>query len=1662
MFVKELGAMRSSGRHSVGLFVAVVALLGAAALGDTIVVDTTSSVQWLANPSDPGLGETWTQSLFDDSSWTTGSYGIGYDNSGNASGLLATTVPNTSVSVYTRTTFNLAGAGSVGNVYLGVDYDDGWALWINGTEVARSPNMPGGPLDWNTPAGDHESSNFAAPFYEWFDVSSTALALLGNGTNTVALGVWNTGAGSSDLVLAPILVLDKTPQLTRAPYLQRGTHDTMVLNWRTDIPTDSEVLCGTTQGSLGICLQDATPVMDHALELTGLTADTDYWYAVGSIGTIFAGNDPDHRFRTAPLPGVAKPTRVWIIGDSGTADIHARDVRDAYQTFTIGTPTDVWLMLGDNAYNGGTDLEYQAAVFDIYPELLRRTVLWPTFGNHDAVASNAVSRSGPYFSIFDLPAAAEAGGVASGTEVYYSFDYGNIHFVVLDSQTSDRTPGSTMLTWLEADLAATAQDWLVAYWHHAPYSKGSHDSDTETRLVEMRENVVPILEDYGVDLVFTGHSHAYERSFLIDGHYGDSDTFTDGMKVDLGDGDEAGNGAYQKPIAGPDPHRGTVYTVSGNAGQLSGGSLDHPANLVSFVDYGSVVLDVNGLRADVVALDDSGVIRDRFTMTKGMTMLPPVAQIGADPLAGTAPLAVRLIDRSRNVPNMWQWDFENDSVVDSTLESPMHTYTVPGIYSVALAVANANGADQTVAADLICVTAGIPEPVQGLLFDTETDFHWSAAGGAGARYDVVRGDVGQLRAGNLGASQQACPVADTPATSASDPAPVAPGAAAYYLVRARNCAGESGTFDSMSTAQLAPRDVDLQGAGAVCGCGPGEDGDGDGYCANLDNCPGLASADLTDTDADGRGDLCDACPNDSLNDIDLDGVCGDVDNCPTVADPLQLDFDTDLIGDVCDPCTDGDQDTFGDPGFPANTCAQDNCPAVANMSQANDDGDAFGNICDICPNDADNDIDLDGICGDVDNCVTVANAGQLDADVDLVGDACDTCTDLDGDGAGDDGFPANTCPLDNCPGIPNMDQANADNDLLGDVCDSCPIDPGNDFDADGLCADMDNCPVVSNPLQLDDDGDTLGNACDPCPADPLNDIDGDFVCGDVDNCPADANTDQFDFDGDLLGDACDPDDDNDGTSDAGDCAPFNGSLSQPAGPTGNNLRIDETGGATLTWLRGDQGHVNNVYRAVRAVNQPYDGTFACLVPESPARNAIDAQGPMSAMVFYYLVSTRNTCGESAAGFATGGAPVLPAPACPGLFADFDSDGREDLEDNCPLAANPAQTDGDADFVGDLCDNCPADPNPDQADSDGNMVGDACSGPASESSANSTGSSSRCPVGGCSPDDGDPGDVGNTTRGICPNDPDNDIDGDGICGDVDNCPTVANPMQLDADNDLFGDVCDGCPLDPANDFDRDGMCANADNCPYDTNGAQIDGDGDGLGNACDPCPLDPLNDLDGDFVCGDADNCPADANTNQLDADGDLLGDACDSDDDNDGTADADDCAPFNGSLSRPPASIGETLQLVKNGATELTWLRGDQGHVSNLYRAVRAINQPYSDTYGCLLPESPVPGASDAQTPATGMVFCYLVSTRNACGESAAGYPSAGPATQPGPACPGLFADFDGDGRIDLEDNCPLVANPVQIDGDGDFVGDLCDNCTAVPNPDQADGDGDTVGDACE
>lgn len=408
-----------------------------------------------------------------------------------------------------------------------------------------------------------------------------------------------------------------SPILTRNPYLQLSTPSSITIRWHTDIPTDSRVRFGASVGNLTFTVDNQTLTTKHEVLLTGLDSGTTYFYSVGTTTQTLAGDDANHYLKTSPAVGSTDPVRIWVIGDSGVGLEDSRNVRDVFLAHTADRPADVWITLGDNAYPIGSESEYQRKLFDIYPTILRTTPLWPSIGNHDALSADSPSQTGVYFETFSLPRDAQAGGVASGTEAYYSFDYANIHFICLDTSETSYIIGSPMLTWLAADLAATTQQWAIAYFHHPPYSDG-HDSDTQQNLIRVRQNIAPILEAAGVDLVLSGHSHSYERSFLLNQHYGFSNTLTPEMLIDAGDGREDGDGPYTKSASGLSPNSGTVYAVAGNAGMITPQTLNHPTMYTSIVKAGSMVIDITSNRLDAISINDEGIINDYFTILKAL------------------------------------------------------------------------------------------------------------------------------------------------------------------------------------------------------------------------------------------------------------------------------------------------------------------------------------------------------------------------------------------------------------------------------------------------------------------------------------------------------------------------------------------------------------------------------------------------------------------------------------------------------------------------------------------------------------------------------------------------------------------------------------------------------------------------------------------------------------------------------------------------------------------------------------------------------------------------------------------------------------------------------------------------------------------------------------
>lgn len=177
-----------------------------------------------------------------------------------------------------------------------------------------------------------------------------------------------------------------------------------------------------------------------------------------------------------------------------------------------------------------------------------------------------------------------------------------------------------MYTWLQADLAANSQRWTIVYFHHTPYTKGTHDSDTGIEMVNMRTNIIPLLESYHVDLVLGGHSHINERSYLIKGHYGLASTFNSSMKI------STATNAFVKSS----PFDGTVYAVCGTSGQSPGATqASYPMPCMYYNNNSlncSVVIDVNGDYLSCKYLTSSGTIADQFSITKiGVRQSGPVS-----------------------------------------------------------------------------------------------------------------------------------------------------------------------------------------------------------------------------------------------------------------------------------------------------------------------------------------------------------------------------------------------------------------------------------------------------------------------------------------------------------------------------------------------------------------------------------------------------------------------------------------------------------------------------------------------------------------------------------------------------------------------------------------------------------------------------------------------------------------------------------------------------------------------------------------------------------------------------------------------------------------------------------------------------------------------------
>ena len=299
--------------------------------------------------------------------------------------------------------------------------------------------------------------------------------------------------------------------LLRGPYLQSLTNNSIKIMWRTSDSSNSVVRYGDSPSSLTNIITDNARLKNHIVKISGLSSKTKYYYSVGYDATVLAGGNEQHHFVTAINPGDSTTGfKFWVTGDFGGGNNEQIKVRRWFENYLQSNVVDSWLWLGDNVYNDGTDAEYSAKVFDNvygYDSIFRFLPFYPIPGNHDYNSVNgtedASTHRGPYFDMVEVFKNGEMGGIPSNMEAYYSYDYGNTHFLALNSEMYrvlafwDVLPTAIQFkNWLINDLKNSGGKFKVAYWHQPPYSKGSHDSDDfwEVFMIAMREKVVPILE----------------------------------------------------------------------------------------------------------------------------------------------------------------------------------------------------------------------------------------------------------------------------------------------------------------------------------------------------------------------------------------------------------------------------------------------------------------------------------------------------------------------------------------------------------------------------------------------------------------------------------------------------------------------------------------------------------------------------------------------------------------------------------------------------------------------------------------------------------------------------------------------------------------------------------------------------------------------------------------------------------------------------------------------------------------------------------------------------------------------------------------------------------------------------------------------------------------
>jgi len=313
---------------------------------------------------------------------------------------------------------------------------------------------------------------------------------------TILLWILLLGAVAAALYAAAPWLLPA--RIREGPFVQMAGPDAVTLIWYTTRPVECGVVLADGAEHFMPAAATASDGYRYRVRLTGLMPGQRYPYRVRAGRRYLTSA---LLFETARVAD--EPLAFIVFGDSGRGSRAQYELAAAM--LQAVPPADFLLHTGDIVYPDGERSGYEPRFFAPYRALLSRVAFWPCLGNHDIKDNGGAA----YRDIFEVP---ENGPPGLTPEHNYWFDYAAARVAVVDTNVDEAVLRERVAPWLRAVLAAPGPRWRFVAFHHPPHTGGKYKPDER-----VQRTLVPVLEETGVDVVFNGHDHNYQRTHPLRG-----------------------------------------------------------------------------------------------------------------------------------------------------------------------------------------------------------------------------------------------------------------------------------------------------------------------------------------------------------------------------------------------------------------------------------------------------------------------------------------------------------------------------------------------------------------------------------------------------------------------------------------------------------------------------------------------------------------------------------------------------------------------------------------------------------------------------------------------------------------------------------------------------------------------------------------------------------------------------------------------------------------------------------------------------------------------------------------------------------------------------------------------------------------------------------------